>query len=113
MKTLTVNASKDGRLKSIAHTRSVYDIFLCVYEGFRVEEWKRYVNDDRLRVDGALRWLHVYRVVLDELLNETGHGSPIVLSKFRIVIDKVDVSFWRVTERSPLCDMPKDGFEGD
>ena len=51
--------------------------------------------------------------MLDELLNETGHGSPIVLSKFRIVIDKVDVSFWRVTERSPLCDMPKDGFEGD
>lgn len=34
-----------------------------------------------------LRWLQVYRVVLDELLNETGHGSPIVVSKYRIVID--------------------------
>ena len=44
--------SKDCRLKSIAHARSVYDIFLCVYERFRVDGWKRYVNDDRLRVDG-------------------------------------------------------------
>ena len=44
--------SKDCRLKSIAHARSVYDIVLCVYERFRVDDWKRYVNDDRLRVDG-------------------------------------------------------------
>ena len=44
--------SKDYRLKSIAHARSVYDIVLCVYERFRVDGWKRYVNDDRLRVDG-------------------------------------------------------------
>ena len=44
--------SKDCRLKSIAHARSVYDIVLCVYERFRVDGWKRYVNDDRFRVDG-------------------------------------------------------------
>ena len=25
---------------------------LCIYERFRVDGWKRYVNDDRLRVDG-------------------------------------------------------------
>ena len=30
----------------------MYDIVLCVYERFRVDGWKRYVNDDRLRVDG-------------------------------------------------------------
>ena len=43
--------SKDCRLKSVAHARSVYDIVLCVQERFRVDVWKRYVNDD-LRVDG-------------------------------------------------------------
>ena len=32
--------------------RSVYDIILCVYERFRVDGLKRYVNDDRFRVDG-------------------------------------------------------------
>ena len=37
---------------SIAHARSVYDNVLCVYERFRVDGIKRYVNDDRLRVDG-------------------------------------------------------------
>ena len=42
----------DCRLKSIVHARSVYDIVLCVYERFRVDVWKRYVNDDRFRVDG-------------------------------------------------------------
>ena len=31
---------------------SVYDIVLCVYERFRVDGLKRYVNDDRFRVDG-------------------------------------------------------------
>ena len=36
----------------MAHARLVYDIILCVYERFRVDGWKRYVNDDRLRVDG-------------------------------------------------------------
>ena len=36
----------------MAHARSVYDIVLFVYERLRVDEWKRYVNDDRLRVDG-------------------------------------------------------------
>ena len=36
----------------IAHARSVYDIVLCVYERFRVDGLKRYVNDDRFRVDG-------------------------------------------------------------
>ena len=30
----------------------VYDIVLYVYERFRVDGWKRCVNDDRLRVDG-------------------------------------------------------------
>ena len=34
------------------HARSVYDIVLCVYERFRVDGLKRYVNDDRFRVDG-------------------------------------------------------------
>ena len=43
---------EDSRLKSIAHARSVNDIVLCVYERFRVDGWKRYENDDRLRVDG-------------------------------------------------------------
>ena len=43
--------SKDCRLKSIAHARSVFDIVLFVYERFRVDGWRRYVNDDRLRVD--------------------------------------------------------------
>ena len=33
------------------HARSVYDIVLCVYERFRVDGLKRYVNDDRFRVD--------------------------------------------------------------
>ena len=28
------------------------DIVLCVYERFRVDGLKRYVNDDRFRVDG-------------------------------------------------------------
>ena len=32
--------------------RSVYYIVLCVYERFRVDGLKRYVNDDRFRVDG-------------------------------------------------------------
>ena len=32
--------------------RSVYDIVSCVYERFRVDGLKRYVNDDRFRVDG-------------------------------------------------------------
>ena len=36
----------------MAHALSVYDIVLCVYERFRVDGWKRYVNDDRFRVDG-------------------------------------------------------------
>ena len=49
---ITKRWSKDCRLKSIAHARSVYDIVLCVYERFRVDGWKRYVNDDRFRVDG-------------------------------------------------------------
>ena len=40
------------RLKSIAHARSVYDIVLYVYERFRVDGLKGYVNDDRFRVDG-------------------------------------------------------------
>ena len=31
----------------------MYDIVLCVYESFRVDGWKRYVNDVRLRVDGG------------------------------------------------------------
>ena len=44
--------SKDCRLKSIAYARSMYDIVLCVYERFPGDGWKRYVNDDRLRVDG-------------------------------------------------------------
>ena len=44
--------SKDCRLKSIAHARSVYDILLCLYERFRVDGRKSYVNDDRLGVDG-------------------------------------------------------------
>ena len=43
---------KDCTLKLIAHSRSVHDIVLCVYERFRVDGWKCYVNDDRLRVDG-------------------------------------------------------------
>ena len=30
----------------------MYDIVLSVYERFRVDGWKRYVNDDRFRVDG-------------------------------------------------------------
>ena len=30
----------------------MYDIALCVYERFRVDGLKRYVNDDRFRVDG-------------------------------------------------------------
>ena len=30
----------------------MYDIVLCVYERFRVDRLKRYVNDDRFRVDG-------------------------------------------------------------
>ena len=48
--------SKDCRLKSIAHTCSVYDIVLCVYEHFRVDRWKGYVNDDRLRVDKDVKY---------------------------------------------------------
>ena len=44
--------SKDCRLKSIAHARSVYDIVLSVYDRFYVDGSKRYVNDDRFRVDG-------------------------------------------------------------
>ena len=36
----------------LMHARSVYDIVLCVYERFRVDGLKRYVNDDRFRVDG-------------------------------------------------------------
>ena len=31
----------------------MYDIVLCVYERFRVVGLKRYVNDDRFRVDGG------------------------------------------------------------
>ena len=31
---------------------SVYDIVLCVYERFRVDGLKCYVNDDRFRVEG-------------------------------------------------------------
>jgi len=42
--------SKGCRLKSIAYARSVYDIVLCVF--VCLDGWKRYVNDDRLRVDG-------------------------------------------------------------
>ena len=30
----------------------MYDIVLCVYERFRVDGLKRYVNDDGFRVDG-------------------------------------------------------------
>ena len=30
----------------------MYDIVLCVYERFRVDGLKRYVKDDRFRVDG-------------------------------------------------------------
>ena len=30
----------------------MYDIGLCVYERFRVDRLKRYVNDERFRVDG-------------------------------------------------------------
>ena len=30
----------------------MYDIVLCVYKRFRVDGLKRYVNDDRFRVDG-------------------------------------------------------------
>ena len=30
----------------------MYDIVLCVYERFRVDGLKRYVNDDRFLVDG-------------------------------------------------------------
>ena len=33
------------------HARLVYDIVSCVYERFRVDGLKRYVNDDRFRVD--------------------------------------------------------------
>ena len=78
--------SKDCRLKSIAHARSVYDIVLCVYECFRVVGWKRYVNDDRLRVDGdknmrllAFAFTIVFRVdgaleikgeIMSEILNK-------------------------------------------
>ena len=36
----------------MAHAHSVYDVVLCVYERFRVDGCKRYVNDDCLRVDG-------------------------------------------------------------
>ena len=36
----------------MAHARSVYDIVLCVYERFRVDGLKRYLNGDRFRVDG-------------------------------------------------------------
>ena len=36
----------------LMHARSVYDIVLCVYERFRVDGLKRYVSDDRFRVDG-------------------------------------------------------------
>ena len=43
--------SKDCSLKSIAHACSVYDIALSVYERFRVDGLKRFVNEDRLRVD--------------------------------------------------------------
>ena len=48
---ITRRWSKDCRLKSTAHVHSVYDIVLRVYERFRVDRWKRYVNDDRYRVD--------------------------------------------------------------
>ena len=43
---------EEERELSNEHARSVYDIVLCVYERFRVDGLKRYVNDDRLRVDG-------------------------------------------------------------
>ena len=31
--------------------------------------------------------MYIYYVVFDELLKETEHGSPVVVSKHRIVID--------------------------
>ena len=40
------------RWKRWDHARSVYDIVLCVYERFRVDGLKGYLNDDRFRVDG-------------------------------------------------------------
>ena len=36
----------------LSRSQHVYDIVLCVYERFRVDGLKRYVNDDRFRVDG-------------------------------------------------------------
>ena len=34
----------------------MYDIVLCVYERFHVDGLKRYVNDDRFRVDGDKKY---------------------------------------------------------
>ena len=36
----------------LSRSQHVYDIVLCVYERFRVDGLKSYVNDDRFRVDG-------------------------------------------------------------
>ena len=41
-----------GDTRRVERELSVYDIVLCVYERFRVDGLKRYVNDDRFRVDG-------------------------------------------------------------
>ena len=41
-----------GDTRRVERELSVYDIVLCVYERFHVDGLKRYVNDDRFRVDG-------------------------------------------------------------
>ena len=41
-----------GDTRRVERELSVYDIVLCVYERFRLDGLKRYVNDDRFRVDG-------------------------------------------------------------
>ena len=41
-----------GDTRRVERELSVYDIVLSVYERFRVDGLKRYVNDDRFRVDG-------------------------------------------------------------
>ena len=43
---------REERELSNEHAHSVYDIILCVYERFRVDGLKRYLKDDRFRVDG-------------------------------------------------------------
>ena len=70
----------------------MYDIVLCVYERFRVNGLKSYVNDDRFRVDGDKN-MRLLAFAFTIVFVWTGPYIEYILSKFAIIVLMPEIIF--------------------